>query len=441
MSRLVDCGAEMNNATDGGILDSSDLTSSAVSAIGGLRGFQVKVTGAAGTKIGEKQFAVAGSTNDAYLRFNMRPVTAPSTLTEILKMDDAGGGGGMSLRWNTDRTLELWDETAAARIGSPSAALALATAYRIEVGYIDSTRALTAYIDGTSFATGTLTPVGQHLTLFDIGIGLVTTATGEYDLDDIAVNDQNGTEDTGLPGEGYFWPLLATSDGDTHNGTRGGTDSGSDWGQVAENPPDDVTSYYILDANSEMIEVNLEAASVALANQSIRHVAPIARHRASVVAAVIHNLGIKSQSGGTVQSGSSITHNDTSWKTNGDALPRLLSLVSYTDPQAGGAWTPALLDGAQLRLIVTDVAAKARWVTGLYALVEYWPGPDARYTQAVAEVLRTGVPPARYTQAAAEVLRLSTSGFARYTQAAVEVLRLATADATGAQQTAVVIGT
>lgn len=391
MSRLIDAGAEMNNATDGGILASgSTLVSTVLSAIGGLRGWRAQAT--AGSALGTKQYAAAATTADHYWRWNFRIPSGgtPDVTTEIIQLDSSGLiPATVRLTSGASRVLQLWkEEGGPVQLGSSSAVLVEDTIYRLELGYINSTRVLTAYLNGTSFASGTVDAGASTPETVSFGGGIVTAATFDLHFDDLAINNGSGSIDNGLPGEGYYWPIWGNANGDVHDGTRAGADSGNDYGQVNENPPDDVTAYYVLDADGEMLELgSLDPVVVALAGQDIRHVAPIARHRASASASVVHNLAIKSQASGTVQSGSSITHNDSTWKTNGDTVPLVLSLVSYTDPQAGGAWTTALLGTAQLRIVVTATVTKARHVTSLYALVEYKP---SAVTTALRDPILTG---------------------------------------------------
>jgi hypothetical protein len=145
-------------------------------------------------------------------------------------------------------------------------------------------------------------------------------------------------------------------------GVRTGVDSGSDFGQLDEKPPNDGTDGYLLDANNDIIDLGFEDASELVANgvpagSTIRTVQVLVRHQLDAgTNAIGYAARLKSQSGGTVQTGTTITHNDQNWTMNGDpnSIPRIPSLTSYTDPQAGGPWTIPLLDAGQCGVICTD---------------------------------------------------------------------------------------
>jgi len=70
------------------------------------------------------------------------------------------------------------------------------------------------------------------------------------------------------------------------------------------------------------------------------------RQRCETAAGADWTVHIKSQSGGTATTSGTISQNDTTWRTNGDAAPRNYPVTAYVDPQGGGAWTPTLLDSA-----------------------------------------------------------------------------------------------
>ena len=92
-------------------------------------------------------------------------------------------------------------------------------------------------------------------------------------------------------------------------------------------------------------------------------------------AADSYALRIKSASSGTTIEGTTLTHNDTTYKTNGDALPRIYSLTSYTDPTTAVAWTPTgtnSLDNMQVGVHAIDATPDILTST-LWALVEYVP--------------------------------------------------------------------
>src|SRR3990167_2932160 len=86
-------------------------------------------------------------------------------------------------------------------------------------------------------------------------------------------------------------------------------------------------------------------------------------------------LRIKSASSGTVAEGSTTTHNDITYRTNGDALPRVYTLTSYTDPTTALVWTSTgtnSIDNMQIGIQVVDATPDIN-VSTLWALIEYVP--------------------------------------------------------------------
>jgi len=334
-------------------------------------------------------FSAASPTVDHFLRFYLNiagyPTTAIGKIFEIRAFD---GTNTASIKLNTNGTLELWNENTggtAAQVGNDSSALNLDTWYRIEMAfdYIGaSDNVLTAYIDGVQFATGN--DVGgtadQPVVMYLGAIG--STINGGIFIDDVAINDSSGAVQTGLPGVGsivYLWPNAA-GDTDTSTSTPNG------WQQVDESPtPDDDTSVAWLDDANDMLDVNFQSSASAGINSydNITLVQGGIREKANTAASENWQLGFKSQSNGTVQSGTLTLHDDITWKTNGDVIPRNYKLTSYTDPQAGGAWTSSLLDTMQLRASTTDATPDVG-ISTLWALVEYTAGtPPAAAKQLV----------------------------------------------------------
>ena len=325
-------------------------------------------------------FSAANPTVDHFLRFYLNiagyPTTAIGKIFEIRVFD---GTNTASIKLNTNGTLELWNENAggtAAQVGNDSSALDLDTWYRIELAfdYIGaSDNVLTAYIDGVQFATGN--DVGgtadQPVVMYLGAIG--STINRGIFIDDVAINDSTNSSQTGLPGAGsivYLWPNAA---GDTNTCNAG------DYTSVDETPtPDDATSYAECDDAADILEVNMQDSSVPGINSydNITLVQVGIRHVIDTSGTISLAPRIKSAAGGTTTTGTSFDHNDTTWRSNGDAVPRNYKLTSYTDPTTTAAWTPTgtnSLDNMQIGVIVTDATPDA-WISTLWALVEYTAG-------------------------------------------------------------------
>lgn len=310
------------------------------------------------------------SATDNCLRAYLYITTSVGTLVPIIRVTDSAASAKFSIRLDTDNHLELWDDQTPAQEGSDSSALSANTWYRIEACSEYTSGTTTAYIDGVSFASGTMSTIKTNARLY---LGIITSTTGRITFDDVAYNNTSGSVQNSLPGSGKIVHLLPNAAGDFAEGARGGSDSGSDYGQIDEVTPNDATDYYVLDVANDRLDVGITDTSGLIgASDTITlvHVGVRERSADSVSGANAWKVRLKSQASGTLAEGTATNHNDTTWRTNGDASPRNYTLVSYVDPQAGGAWTTSLLDTAQIGIQYTD-ATPDGWVSTLWALVEY----------------------------------------------------------------------
>jgi hypothetical protein len=376
MARLFLSGWEMQETMDAGsgtangcwdAANGSNLDATAAAARTGTHGLRIN-PGVASQSSVDKRYQLDNSGNDCFIRYYLRIVTSVNTQS-VLLATFVGVAISYQIRINTNNTLELWNDTAI--IGSASAALTANVWYRIEAGLIAATDVVTAYIDGVSFASGTVSAGDDQPGFMRLGLHTIN-ATGEVHFDDVAVNNQTGSAQTSLPGEGNQRVFMPNATGDIRTSSSGGADSGNGWDQVNDKPVNDATDYEIFDVNAEELDVNIEAASgIIPGGSSITLVAVGARHRIDAgTNPFSYQLHIKSQASGTKQNGTATTHNDATWKSLGDAVPRPYSLVSYVDPQAGGSWTIALLDTAHIGSTVSSVPG-TEWLTALWAYVEY----------------------------------------------------------------------
>lgn len=372
--RLWSSGAELNSATANVEINSITGTGSTIVTSpvrSGTYAYDFTKGGSAAATFTEKIIRSGVDASDTCIRAYVHVTTSVSTLIPIMRILDAAGNVKTSIRMNTDNTLELWDDVTPAQVGSDSSALSATTWYRIELCSTYTLGTTTAYIDNTSFATGTVSAITTN---GQLRFGMVTSATGSLQFDDLAINSSDGSSQTGLPGAGSIVHLRPNAVGDNAMGSRGGSDSGTAWGQLSEVTPDDATAYYILEDADDIVDVNITATSGIIDSPtSITLVQVGIREAAASAAANGWNLRIESQASGTVVNGTTTTHDDTTYKTNGDALPRNYTLTSYVDPQAGGAWTTSLLDSTQIGVKCTDAAPDCR-ISTLWALVEFVPG-------------------------------------------------------------------
>lgn len=387
MARLFSCGFENQESIGNGLegwmgsfYDDNPMSIDTSLAHGGLACARSQVVGGS-SSTNRVQFG----NNDAssyYFRFYMRIVTATGGQRKICEwrddtMADALIAGYILL--NTDNTIELWDRTGASsgngvQIGSDSPVLSTNTWYRIEVQMLDNGTAgkigtMSARIDGVEFCTGTASAASmtERPSVMILGCDAIATYGCTLLFDDVAINDDNGSAQNSWCGEGYIVHLRPNGAGDSAASTGVYSD-------IDEITPNDATDLITLTTDGGMTaNYTLEDASVRgiLSTDLISLVAVGAKMSNSGAGTSVFTLHVESQASGTKTTGSSISLASTSYSymlTANNAM----TCISYLDPQAGGAWTPALVDTARIGITSTDGNPDIR-CTALWAHVEYIP--------------------------------------------------------------------
>src|SRR3990167_3790821 len=144
-------------------------------------------------------FALTNQADGFYSRSYIRFTSFPVSLTEFINIENVSSVDKVSVRVNSDGTLELWNDEDGAQIGGDSPALLTNVWYRIEVE-VDATTisstALDARINGTSFASGTVDFAEGVVQFQMVALGVIFEAR----IDDIAINDNNGSFQNTFPG-------------------------------------------------------------------------------------------------------------------------------------------------------------------------------------------------------------------------------------------------
>jgi hypothetical protein len=382
VARLWSSGAELGTAGSGVEFVTCSATVQSTVKRSGTYAVRSNPTGAEQNAIAN--YRSADTQEAVYLRAYLRIATAPAVGTNIYVLAFYGLAAGqlrVQVRLNSSRELQLWNAEDAAQVDALSSALSLDTWYRLELK-LDTTTlassAVEAKIDGTTFASGTIDLTAGAARVAFLG----NNGTHDLYLDDIAVNDSSGTTQNSWPGEGSIVHLKPDAAGDNAMGlNQGSAPAATGWESVDEVPPDDAVTYHNLDANNDILDVNLESSATAgiTSGMPITLVQVGERHTGASASNYTYNTRIKSQASGTVISGTAVTTSATTFGTNTGANPRVYQLTRYTDPQAGGAWTTALLDTTQIGVIATDAAPDV-YISTLWALVEYVPVVDATGT-------------------------------------------------------------
>jgi hypothetical protein len=246
------------------------------------------------------------------------------------------------------------------------------------------------YIDGVQIIRRTNLS-STDASQFETGRGDVT-AGGDWYIDDVAINDNTGSAPHNtFPGEGYVIDLYPDADGDADTGapTRGGTDTGTIWGQLADNGDG---SYVVLPANPSDACVSMQNLPSSVRPYDIvRFVEVHARISGASGSAANWFPGIQSQAAGTrVYAGAvslALATPSTDDDTNGANFCKLRQL---TDPQAGGAWTQALVNSMQCIARTTD-GNPDTWVYRLWATIELSRAPVGKVVQKIAATQRAAM--------------------------------------------------
>lgn len=336
------------------------------------------------------RFADTATTGPYFSRVYTRFAAFPSVEMQFMGLM-SGGSNIISASIDSSGVLTLRDEDGL--VGTAGAALDLDTWYRIELHLNGNVGAgsdiARLYVDGVEVAGSSTRDIAGTVNFLAIGGNLNGEANTDGDIyfDDIAINDSTGSAQTGLPGAGkiaHAWPdgdgdadtVVTRSSGST---TPTGTDRGENWQQLGsafDKPtPNDITDFLLLTGTTSEVLVACESAATAGigASDTITLVHVGGRVRGVSTSGTNWIPKIMSQSSGTKVSGATVALASTTWSTNDDTLnTNQYKLTSYVDPQAGGPWTPALIDTMQIGAATTD-GNPDTLVTALWALVEYVP--------------------------------------------------------------------
>lgn len=175
----------------------------------------------------------------AYFRFD----TIPSATTRLLLMRTSTGVALVNARVTSAGKLQLYNEVGAAQIGSDSAAtLTTGIWYRIEMFCRTETGATDSCelrLDGVTVASATGLTLSD-LQVYQALIGLVNSpgANRVAYVDDMAVNNDQGTQNNTWPGEGKVVYLSPVSDNARDANWTAGAGATTDlWDAVNALPP------------------------------------------------------------------------------------------------------------------------------------------------------------------------------------------------------------
>lgn len=302
--------------------------------------------------------------------------SAPTAQTEILVFRTSADTNEASIRLNTDRTLELWDETGTpAQVGSDSSAVPLNTWTRVELAYSVSYAMTVARIDGVEFAAdrgGRSFSTGVSKLAF----GVVTTnASADIYFDDIAINNDGASGGTDIwPGEGSIVYLRP-------NGNGSLTGWNGDYTAVDDpTEPNDATDYVNCTANNQTESYTLQDSSaVGIGTADLIKLTAFSIRYGGGSDALTRNLIGRLYLSGNDTSTRTIA--STSWTTNqattGAAKNQVPTSYDLPGSTSLSKWTAADLDSAYVYITASDCSPQ-QYVTAIWVAVEYQPASGGR---------------------------------------------------------------
>ena len=393
MARLWSCGAELQSATSGIEWDTTTGTVSISTSVKRSGAASIRCNPVAGTGYISHRVRTDGTGLICY-RFYLRVASLPATDTTIFAHSD-GSALYPRIRLKSTGVLQVANSSNT-YVGSASSTLSLDTWYRVELSYADAAGDVAdAYLDGVQFCTAAAVEDMAGGGLFRLGAGVDGTAIlCDLYFDDIAVNDSTGSAQTSFPGAGSIVHMYPDAAGDNNGWLKqgGGAASSTNYQDCDEVTPDDAGTYLKRTGTGTFTDdYNCQTSASAGIGAGDTITLVQVGQRAGATSATStgrsDTLRVKSQASGTVVSSGTVDISVNGWLTHNDGTPKVYQLTSYVDPQAGGSWTPALLDAMQVGFVNAVSSANEIRVSTIWALVEYVPASAAEITGTVAATL------------------------------------------------------
>lgn len=196
-------------------------------------------------------------------------------------------------------------------------------------------------------------------------------------VDDVVCYDNSESYANTWAGEGKLF-IMRPDGASAAAWTRGGTDSGANWSQCNNTPPDDVGSYVESNTDNQVDEYTLTATPAGMASDDVVNwIAPGARFALSSTASTDPDfaVGIKIGSDfditGNLSGAGSTSY--TSWQTTLGNIPALANNSNYEKPNSASGYTKSDLDSAIVRIEETVTDASLVRVSDVWVYVEHKP--------------------------------------------------------------------
>lgn len=272
-------------------------------------------------------------------------------LSGMLVLYDTAGNLNLFITCETDGTIRAYYATAGGGnpsnsqvtlIGASTQTVALDTWTLIEVHAVAATGATGTCeikVNGIVGLTNTATRTAQTNANFgQFACGLYHIQGGNvisyyYGIDDLRINDTTGPPNNSWCGDEKIIMLTPNAAGDSSQFSRGGADSGNNYSQVDDIPPNGTTDYVYDTTTGHLDLYNLTTTAV----QGISAVDVVMQAFNSDGAGGSLNLVTKTAAGQSDGSAQSIT-----------GAPAYYHRLLETDPADSGAWTQAKIDALQV---------------------------------------------------------------------------------------------
>jgi len=383
MARLFQSGFEWNTITaneEFSLTGGTPVIQGTTKCSGSLAMQITSLTSATARYLGFQHHASVDN-GPLYYRFYLYITTAPTANNVIFMVNNAGNITTplAGIKLTSTSTLVLYDEDSAT-IGSASSALTSNTWYRVEF-MINTTGSagshiLEAKLDGSTFATSSTRSISTGTAAAFWGGNLATEAQTQANwyFDDIAINDNTGSYQTGYPGAGKVLSLYPNAAGDANSwlNTAAGAGSTTNYTLVDEDNPNDATDMVQSVTLNAIDMYNILNSGIG-ASDTVNCVMVGGKFRNNTAdATTAFRFRVEKTSGGTVLESSSIIPNSITWNPNAITVPRLYPIIMYVDPD-GSAWTQSTLDTAQIGVKLTAAGTNRVQVTTVTMTVDYTP--------------------------------------------------------------------
>lgn len=361
MARLLQAGWETGDVTyKGGRAGDSTGVVSVVSSTPTPASPSVYCLKAQKSSLNNAQWTRLGfshaSKSELYIGFSFYR-NNPGDDCGFLWLDDTVGNSQLQFRVMSDGVVKVYISTSGGAglnwntlAGTSTLTIPLTTWVEIEVHLIASTTTggtCEIKVNGTSFFNLTSQRTAQtNANYGKINIGLqnytVITSTPYVAFDNFRVNDTTsgtGTANNSWTGAEIITLMKPDSAGDSAQFTRGGADSGANWSQMDDVPPNGRTDYVYDSVVGHLDLYNTNAPTIATVSA------------VDVIAQLFNSDG----AGGTVSVPIKTGAGQTDGPTYGlGADPAYVTRIYDGDPGDSAAWTQAKLNALQVGLKVVS---------------------------------------------------------------------------------------